>query len=124
MADRSFSMARWFRSGHTPKTSVNVDGYRSSLEGLPAEYTDSGLAQLAASQCASVRFRSPAVTTESGVKTASSNVFLPADVSAMFLERAGLPTGKAKSKRIVDGKLAAEPIPESSNGKLEAVKAS
>lgn len=120
MADRSFSMARWFRTGHTPKTSVNVDGYRSSLEGLPPEYTDTGLAQLAASQGANVRFRSPAVTTDSGVKTASSNQFPPADVSAMFLERAGLEK-PAKKSRVVNGKPVAEPIPES-NGKLETAK--
>jgi hypothetical protein len=102
MSARSFSVSQWFASpsrGHDAKTPINVDGYRTTLQGLPTVFTDSALVALASEQTTDVRMKSPRITTNAGIVCNGAKQFSGDELSSMLAQYAGIESpGKGKGK--------------------------
>src|SRR4051794_1462798 len=89
---KAFSVNDWFRSkGKGGRTRVKVpSGHSLTLDGIPAAFTDAGLAKLATAQeDDEIRVRAPRVVTKGGTAVSASDTFDKDDVADMLKACAG-----------------------------------
>jgi hypothetical protein len=86
-----FSMDRSFRTetvAESRKETVNIDGYKFRLQGLPDTYSDADVAKWAAAQKENVPCTAPKETTESGKVLSPRADYTPAACSKVFKDHA------------------------------------
>lgn len=82
-----FSVDNWFRTkGHSATTSVRADVVKFKLNGLPTDYTDAGVASLAAAQKEALTVSRDKVLTDGGLVLNPKKQFSPAEVAEMVTD--------------------------------------